>query len=92
MIRTNWKISSRKKDIMKKYTIKSTSEDGVYYLVNGWSKCKTFWFNEKSVMEDKENANRFFFNKPSQAKASLTKLLKVMEEYKDDTFELVKFE
>ena len=40
---------------MKKYTIKSTSSEGVYYLVNGWNKCKTFWFNEKSVMEDKEN-------------------------------------
>jgi len=77
---------------MKKYTIKSTSEEGIYYLVNGWNKCKTFWFNEKSVLEDKENAKRFFFNKPSQAKASLTKLLKVMDDYKRDSFELVEFE
>ena len=77
---------------MKKYTIKSTSEEGIYYLVNGWEKCKTFWFNEKSVLEDKENAKRFFFNKPSQAKASLTKLLKVMDDYKRDSFELVEFE
>jgi len=77
---------------MKKYTIKSTSNEGIYYLVNGWNKCKTFWFNEKSVLEDKENAKRFFFNKPSQAKASLSKLLKVMDDYKKDSFELVEFE
>ena len=76
---------------MKKYTIKSISNEGVYYLVNGWNKCKTFWFNEKSGMEDKENAKRFFFNKPSQAKASLTKLLKVMPDYANDKFELVEF-
>lgn len=76
---------------MKKYTIKSTSEEGIYYLVNGWEKCKTFWFNEKSVMEDTENAKRFFFNKPSQAKASLTKLLKIMHEYQTDAFEVVEF-
>lgn len=76
---------------MTKYTIKSTSEEGVYYLVNGWEKCKTFWFSEKSVMEDTENAKRFFFNKPSQAKASLTKLLKVMTEYLEDEFEVVEF-
>ena len=77
---------------MKKYTIKSTSNEGIYYLVNGWNKWKTFWFNEKSVLEDKENAKRFFFNKPSQAKASLSKLLKVMDDYKKDSFELVEFE
>lgn len=77
---------------MKKYTIKSTSEEGIYYLVNGWNKCKTFWFNEKSVLEDKENAKRFFFNTQGQAKASLTKLLKIMDDYKKDSFELVEFE
>lgn len=76
---------------MKKYTIKSTSEEGIYYLVNGWEKCKTFWFSEKSVMKDTENAKRFFFNKPSQAKASLTKLLKIMPDYMDDEFEIVEF-
>ena len=77
---------------MKKYTIKSISSEGVYYLVNGWYKCKTFWFSEKSVMENIENAKRFFFNKPSQAKASLTKLLKIMPEYASDQFEVVEFE
>lgn len=75
-----------------KYTIKTTSEDGVYYLVNGWYKLKKIWLNEKSVIEDIENAKQFFFNKPSQAKASLTKLLKVMSEYANDKFEIVEFE
>ena len=74
---------------MTKYTIKSTSDEGVYYLVNGWNKIKTFWLCEGTVMKDPETAKRFFFNKPSQAKARLTKLLKVMPEYKTDTFELV---
>lgn len=77
---------------MKKYTIKATSDEGIYYLVNGWNKCKTFWFNEKSVMEDIEFAKRFFSNKPSQAKASLTKLLKIMQDYANDKFEIVEFE
>lgn len=76
---------------MTKYTIKSTSEEGIYYLVNGWNKCKTFWLDEKSVMKDAESAKEFFFNRPSQAKASLTKLLKVMTEYADDKFEIVVF-
>ena len=77
---------------MKKYTIKSTSSEGIYYLVNGWYKCKTFWFSEKSVMENIENAKRFFFNKPSKSKASLTKLLKIMPDYASDQFEVVEFE
>lgn len=76
---------------MIKYTIKATSYEGIYYLVNGWRKCNTFWFNEKSVMEDPEFAKRFFFNKPAQAKASLTKLLKIMPDYAIDKFEIVEF-
>ena len=77
---------------MTKYTIKSVSDEGVYYLVNGWEKCKTFWFNERSVLQDTENAKRFFFNKPGHAKASLTKLLKIMPDYISDEFTLVSFE
>lgn len=76
---------------MVKYTIKATSWEGVYYLVNGWEKCKTFWFNEKSVLSDPENAKKYFFNKPGQAKASLTKLLKIMPDYKSDQFEIAVF-
>lgn len=75
----------------KKYTIKSTNKEGVYYLVNGWRKCKTFWFNEKSVLENPNLAKSYFFNTPGQAKASLTKLLKTMNEYKEDQFVLIEF-
>lgn len=71
------------------YTIKSTSEEGIFYLVNGWNKYKSCWVSEKSVLEDKKNRNKVFFNKPTQAKASLTKLLKVMPEYAADKFELI---
>ena len=77
---------------MIKYTIKSTSPEGVYYLVNGWKKSKTFWVDEKQVMKDTEKSKIFFFNKQSQAKASLTKLLKIMPEYSTDKFEVVKFD
>lgn len=76
---------------MKKYTIRSTSSDGIYYLVNGWNKCNTFWISEKAVNADPENARNFFFNKPAHAKASLTKLLKIMPDYASDIFENVEF-
>ena len=76
---------------MTKYTIKSTSDEGVYFLVNGWQKCKTFWFSKKSVLQDIENAKKHFFNTPAHAKASLTKLLKVMPDYATDEFEIVSF-
>ena len=87
----DFKWRNGEKIMEKKYTIKSVSDEGVYYLMNGWNKCKTFWFSEESVLKDVENAKRFFFNKPSQAKASLTKLLKVMEDYRNDIFEVVEF-
>lgn len=72
-----------------KYTIKSTSKEGTYYLVNGWNKYKTFWLKEEDVLQDKEKYIKKFFNKPSQAQTSLTKLLKIMEEYRLDNFELI---
>lgn len=65
-----------------KYTIKSTSEEGVYYLCNGWNKHKTFWVKE-------DNIHKALFNTKGQAKASLTKLLKVMPEYLNDIFEII---
>jgi hypothetical protein len=67
----------------KMYTIKSTSDEGIYYLVNHWEKHKTFWIEPEKIK------NSMLFNRVSDAKRSLTKLLKVMEEYKNDTFEIV---
>lgn len=65
-----------------KYTIKSTSEEGVYYLCNGWAKHKTFWVKE-------DNMQKAIFNTKGQAKASLTKLLKIMPDYINDIFEII---
>lgn len=72
-----------------KYTIKSTSDDGIYYLVNGWEKHKTFWISEQQVQKGITQAREKFFSAPQFAKASLTKLLKIIPDYASDTFELV---
>lgn len=76
---------------MTKYTIKSTSDEGVYFLVNGWEKHRTFWISEEDVNKNIEKAKSLFFTAPRFAKASLTKLLKIMDDYKNDKFELVEF-
>ena len=64
---------------IKGYTIKSESAEGVYYLFNGWNKNKAFWTDEKHI-------EKAIFKTIGQAKSSLTKLLKVMDDYKTDTF------
>lgn len=76
---------------MTKYTIKSTSDEGVYFLVNGWEKHRTFWISETEVNKNIEKAKEKFFSAPRFAKASLTKLLKIMDDYKNDHFEMVEF-
>jgi uncharacterized protein YcbK (DUF882 family) len=76
---------------MPKYTIKSTSGEGVYFLVNGWEKHRTFWISEEEVNKDIEKAKTKFFTAPRYAQASLTKLLKIMDDYKNDHFEIVSF-
>ena len=65
------------------YTIKSTSEDGVFYLVKNWRKHKAIWISKNALGKD------MLFKRPQDAWASLSKLLKVMDEYANDTFELV---
>ena len=65
---------------IKGYTIRSTSDEGVYYLVNGWNKHEAFWVEKKHL-------EKAIFKTLGQAKASLTKLLKVMPEYNTDLFE-----
>lgn len=65
------------------FTIKSTSDDGIYYLVKDWRKNKAIW-----VPRDKLT-NKMLFKRPQDAKASLTSLLKVMDEYATDEFEIV---
>ena len=75
---------------MKKYTIECISDEKTYYLVNkSKTSSKADWFNKKSVLEDVEYAKKFFFNKPSHARSSLTKLLKAIPGYKNNKFTLV---
>lgn len=69
---------------MKRYVLKSTSEEGIWYLVNGWNKHKAFW---KSSIK-----NETLFKRRQDCHASLTKLLKVMPEYKTDQFEILEVE
>lgn len=64
-----------------KYAIQSISSDGIYYLVNGWQKHRSFWVAEKDI-------HKALFDTAGRAKASLTKLLKVMDEYRTDIFHL----
>lgn len=68
---------------MKGYVIKSISCDGIYYLCNGWNKHKTYWVEYKKI-------DKAIFKTIGQAKASLTKLLKIMEDYKEDNLSVCK--
>ena len=69
------------------YTIKSVSHEGIWYLVNGWWKYKAYW-------QKLDNCNlNTVFRRKSDAKRSLTKLLKyMMAEYGNDDFTLVMLE
>ena len=68
------------------FTIKSVSEEGIYYLVNGWDRHKAFWKSRENLKSD------MLFKSAADAKRSLTKLLKIMPEYKTDKFEIVKID
>lgn len=68
------------------FTIKSVSDEGEYYLVNHWDKYRALW-----VRRNKIKAGMLFKTERS-AKTSLTKLLKIMPDYKNDKFEMVKIE
>lgn len=66
------------------YTIKSVSNEGVYYLVNHAKDYKTYWVEKRDLKP------KMLYDRAADAKASLTKLLKIMNEYKADKFYLVK--
>ena len=68
---------------MKGYVIQSISDEGIYYLCNGWNKHKTFWVDYGEI-------NKAIFKTIASAKASLTKLLKIMPDYKTDDFSIAK--
>ncbi len=65
------------------FTIKSVSKDGTYYLVKNWRKKKAIWkFSSEMKHED-------MYKRAQDAVSALTKLLKVMDEYKSDRFYIV---
>ncbi len=64
-----------------KYAILSVSSEGEYFLVNGWKRNRAFWISgEPSFLTN--------FKRKQDAITSLTKLLKVMDDYESDTFYL----
>ena len=68
----------------KMYAMKSVSDEGTWYLVNGWNRNKSFWKDEIS--------DKTLFKRRMDCQASLTKLLKVMPEYSTDKFEIIEVE
>lgn len=65
---------------MKGYTIKSTSNEGVYYLVKDWRKNKALWVKRENLQQE------HLFTSLGRARRSLEILLEVMFEYKNDMF------
>ena len=66
---------------MTYYVIRSKSDDGTYFLVNGWNKLKRIW--AKRYLPDT------YFHTKGAAKSSLTRLLKVMPEYRFEIFDIL---
>ena len=64
---------------MKGFTIKSCSDDGVYYLVKNWRKNNALWVKRDSLRQE------YLFSSLSRAQNALRKLLEVMPEYKEDS-------
>lgn len=65
------------------FTIKSISKEGTYYLNKDWEKNKSFWKHGSEIKTEQ------MFKTASAAKCSLTKLLKVVDDYLSDKFFLV---
>ena len=59
--------------------VKSVSNEGTYYLVNGWRRHKAFWVK-------RGDTPMCLFKDARTAKMSLTKLLKTMPDYASDSF------
>jgi len=68
-----------------KYTIKSVSDEGTYYLVKDWRKNKELWVSKEKMDRHPE----WWFTSSGKAKQSLKSLLSVMDEYLSDTFTVV---
>ncbi len=68
-----------------KYTIKSVSDEGTYYLVKDWRNNRELWVSKENMDRHPE----WWFTSSGKAKQSLKSLLSVMDEYLSDTFTVV---
>lgn len=68
-----------------KYTIKSVSDEGTYYLVKDWRKNRELWVSKENMDRHPE----WWFTSSGKAKQSLKSLLSVMDEYLSDTFTVI---
>ena len=68
---------------MTTYSIRSTSDEGVYYLLPDWRRQRGIWSKPGDVFA------RETFKTARGAKASLTALLRGMPEYRTDVFTMV---
>ena len=68
------------------FTIKSTSDEGIYYLVNHWSFHQAFWVKKEELKPS------MLFKTAGLAQRSLKRLLEIMDDYKNDKFEVVEVE
>ena len=66
------------------YTIMSISNEGRYFLVNGWKKHNSFW--TRRATPEKNG-----FKTEGLACRSMNHLLKIMPDYRTDKLTLVKF-
>ena len=64
------------------YTIKSVSNEGTYYLVNGWKKHNAYWTHSL-------NPTRNNFKSKGLALRSLKILLNAIPEYRSDSLTII---
>jgi hypothetical protein len=67
------------------FTVKCESWEGIYYLINHWSKYKTFFVGQLPIYNDQ------YFKSEADAKRSITKLLNgcMGDDYRNDKFIII---
>lgn len=70
-------------DYMNGFTIKSISNDGVYFMVRDWRKNKAIWVSVNKLKQE------YLYKFANTCIKALEKLLNVMDEYATDKFVVV---
>lgn len=68
---------------MEGYTIKSISNNGVYFLVKDWRKNKALWVTFNKLKPE------YLYKSAKTSMKALEKLLNVIDDYAEDTFSVV---